>query len=150
LSNESAFLSMLRKSEGTSASNGYNILFGGGVFEGFATHPRKFFNYTDKSGKEIRTSAAGAYQITATTFDALNKKYPGKWSDFSPDTQDSMALTLIKERGAMQDIDAGRLDAAIAKCRQIWASLPGTGANQPERSIAYAKDAFTNAGGVLA
>lgn len=153
--NLNAVLWAIRKAEGTALDEGYRALFGwrpgnGKTFSSFATHPRQFFNYTDNAGKTIRTSAAGAYQITATTFDALNKKYPGRFPDFTPFSQDEMAIALIEERGAMTDIAAGRLGRAIEKIRPIWASLPGAGVNQPERSMAYITQAYIDAGGVLA
>ncbi len=45
--------------------------------------------------------------------------------DFSPQSQDWAALHLIRERGAMSAVDAGRLSMAIDLCAAIWASLPG-------------------------
>jgi lysozyme len=152
--NRAAMLAAVRYAEGTQGGEGYRALFGwrpgnGRVFSSYVTHPRQFFNYTDLAGRTIRTSAAGAYQITATTFDALQRKYPGDFSDFSPASQDAMALTLIQERGALADIDAGRLDAAIKKIRPIWASLPGAGADQPERGYGDVAAAFVQAGGVI-
>lgn len=155
LANRAAMLATLRFAEGTNSGEGYRALFGwrpgnGKVFNSFAAHPRQFFTYTDLAGKTIRTSAAGAYQITATTTDALNAKYPGQFPDFSPETQDAMALTLMEERGALPDIDAGRLDAAVNKIRKIWASLPGSGSNQPERGFDQIAAAFVQSGGVIA
>jgi len=152
--NRAALLAAIRYAEGTSGSEGYRALFGwrpgnGKVFNSYASHPRQFFSYTDLARRTIRTSAAGAYQITATTYDALQRKYPGDFPDFTPATQDAMALTLIQERGALADIDAGRLDAAIRKIRAIWASLPGAGANQPERGYGQIASAFQQAGGVI-
>lgn len=154
--NEAAMLAVIRAAEGTAPEEGYRALFGwrpgnGHTFSSYATHPQRFFNYTDQAGKTIRTSAAGAYQITYTTFDALCRKYPQFASrDFSPATQDAMALTLIAERGALNDVRAGRFATAIRKIRSTWASLPGAGVNQPERSLAYVTQAYINAGGVLA
>jgi lysozyme len=151
--NEAAFLAMIRAAEGTSSDEGYRALFGwrpgnGKTFDSYASHPRQFFNYTDNAGKTIRTSAAGAYQITATTFDGLVRNYG--YSDFTPGTQDAMALDLIKERGALADVDAGRFETALNKVRRVWASLPGAGVDQPERNLTFVKNAYTQAGGVFA
>lgn len=151
--NMAAILSTIRFAEGTAPAEGYRALFGwrpgnGKTFSGYASHPKQFFNYTNKAGTTIRTSAAGAYQITATTFDALVKKYG--FTDFTPDTQDAMAIELMRERGAIADIEAGRFETAIRKIRPIWASLPGANVDQPERSMAYVKNAFLQAGGTLA
>lgn len=153
--NLNAVLWAIRKAEGTALDEGYRALFGwrpgnGKTFSSFARHPAQFFLYTDKAGKTIRTSAAGAYQITKTTFDALNRSYPGRFNGFTKEAQDEMAIALIEERGAMTDIAAGRLSRAIEKIRPIWASLPGAGANQPERSMQYITQAYIDAGGVLA
>lgn len=155
--NLQAVLWAIRRAEGTATNNdeGYRALFGwrpgnGKTFSDMSQHPRQFFQYTDLSGVTRRTSASGAYQITATTYDALNRKYPGRFDGFTPTAQDAMAEALIEERGAMADIAAGRLERAISKIRPIWASLPGAGVNQPERSLAYITQAYIDAGGVLA
>ena len=48
--------------------------------------------------------------------------------DFSPKSQDAVALQQIKERGALPMIDRGRyLGQAIDRCSNIWASLLGAG-----------------------
>ena len=44
--------------------------------------------------------------------------------DFSPKSQDAVALQQIKERGALPMID-GDIRQAIDRCSNIWASLPG-------------------------
>lgn len=154
--NEAAFLAMIRSAEGTNSDEGYRALFGwrpgnGKTFSSFESHPRQFFNYTDLAGNTIRTSAAGAYQITFTTFDALCRKYADfAGRGFSPAVQDAMAIMLMKERGALADIHAGRFETAVRKVRPVWASLPGAGVNQPERSLAYVTQVYLNAGGALA
>ncbi|MFZ3288042.1 MAG: glycoside hydrolase family 104 protein [Telluria sp.] len=151
--NIAAMLMVIRKAEGTASDEGYRALFGwrpgnGKTFSSFATHPRTFFTYTDRAGSTIRTSAAGAYQITATTFDGLARNYG--FSSFSEDAQDAMAVALIKERGALADVKAGRFETALRKIRPVWASLPGAGVNQPERSMDFVKTAFVEAGGQFA
>ena len=47
--------------------------------------------------------------------------------DFSPKSQDAVALQQIKERGALPMIDRGDIRQAIDRCSNIWASLPGAG-----------------------
>lgn len=152
--NRAAFLACLRYAEGTKSEEGYRALFGwrpgnGKTFDSFDGHPRQFFNYTNLAGNTVRTSAAGAYQITATTCDALNRSYPGQFSGFWPETQDAMALMLIKERGALADVDAGRFATAINKVRKVWASLPGSNVDQPTRSYSNVAAAYTQAGGII-
>jgi len=70
--NLDAFLWALRVSEGTATASeeGYRALFGwrpgnGKTFADMSQHPRQFFTYTNLADSTIRTSAAGAYQITA-------------------------------------------------------------------------------------
>jgi muramidase (phage lysozyme) len=57
---------------------------------------------------------------------------------------------LIREQRALADIEAGRIGEAIDKCRNIWASLPGAGYNQPEHSKKTLLAKFVALGGVLA
>ena len=44
--------------------------------------------------------------------------------DFSPKSQDAVALQQIKECGALPMIDRGDIRQAIDRCSNIWASLP--------------------------
>ena len=41
--------------------------------------------------------------------------------DFSPKSQDAVALQQIKERGALPMIDRGDIRQAIDRCSNIWA-----------------------------
>lgn len=116
--NVQAFLMLIRSGESSTGPEAYSTLYGGGRFSGFADHPRRYFD-----GPFGRTSAAGAYQITATTWDALRRQTD--LPDFSPASQDLAAVALIKGRGALADVVAGRFDLAIGKCRREWTSLPG-------------------------
>lgn len=157
--NERAFLDAIAWAEGTARGprSGYDVLFGwpapGRTFnsEWSTDHPRILFDYTDLAGRQIKTSAAGRYQITRTTFDALVRKYPDRFAGrgMAPATQDHMALTLIEERGALGDVRAGAFARAVSKVRSIWASLPGAGANQPERGYPQLLAAYQLAGGTL-
>ena len=147
MANRKAFLDMLAFSEGTSGPNGYNTLFGGGIFDSFADHPRKVFSFSNSKGEQLTTSAAGRYQFLARTWDSLKAKL--SLPDFGPDSQDAAALELVRQRGAIPDVDAGRLDAAIQKCSPIWASLPGAGYSQPERKLTDLNRAYAQAGGTI-
>jgi muramidase (phage lysozyme) len=70
--------------------------------------------------------------------------------DFGALSQDRWAIQLIKERSALADIKAGRIVDAIAKCRNLWASLPGAGYNQREHKHEVLVERFIAAGGALA
>lgn len=151
-SNIVAFLEMIRHSEGTATPNGYSVLFGGKDFvkdygRDFSAHPHIYFNYKNKVGKVIRTSAAGAYQIIWHTW--LNVKAALNLPDFSPKSQDEAALKLISDAGAIDDIVAGHFVVAINKVRQIWASLPGSGCNQPEHTLAEVEKWYEDDGGKI-
>ena len=144
--NVRATLDMIAYSEGTGDS--YNILFGGGHFDSYADHPRQLFNFTNRRGETLKTTAAGRYQFLARTWDALRDKLA--LPDFGPESQDTAALELIRQRGALKDAEAGRIAAVMQKCAPIWASLPGAGYAQPERKQGELIAAFTQSGGIVA
>ncbi|XZF16125.1 glycoside hydrolase family 24 protein [Chitinophagaceae bacterium MMS25-I14] len=146
--NVQAFLFMIRKSEGTAGADGYRTMFGNRLFDSYADHPHQYFFYRDLLGKEIKTSAAGAYQVIYSVWTTLKERL--HLPDFSPTSQDLAAIELIREKNALNDIIAGRFDTALNKVKQIWASLPGAGANQPEHKLAQVKQWYEDAGGVFA
>jgi muramidase (phage lysozyme) len=140
-----AFLAVIRACEGTVGDEGYRALFGwrpgnGKVFDSFADHPRKRIPYGD-----TYTTAAGAYQMLASTYDDA-KAHTGV-TDFSPESQDRCAVYLIQRRGALDDVNAGRLRAAISKTNREWASLPGSPYGQPVRTLDFCERTFATHGG---
>lgn len=145
--NERAFLDMISYSEGTTGPDGYATMFGGSLADSLADHPRKRFNFTNRRGEQLVTTAAGRYQFLARTWDALKAQLD--LPDFGPASQDSAALELIRQRGALNDVRAGRVQQAIAKCAPIWASLPGAGYAQPERKLSSLVAAYAASGGNL-
>lgn len=157
--NIGAFLSVIRYAEGTTGAGGYRTMFGGGLFSGFADHPRIAHQFTDKLGRRLWTSAAGAYQFMAISpLPSGSSTRVDTWDrvkarlgliDFSPFNQDRAALFLIEEAGALDDVRSGRFDSAVSKVRRIWASLPGAGYNQPEKSLASLQSRFVSAGGEI-
>lgn len=145
-SNLQAFLDMLAWSEGTSrikgSDNGYNVVVGGTLFTGYADHPRKMINLP-KLG--IKSTAAGRYQLLSRYYDAYKKQLG--LNDFSPSSQDAIAIQQIKERRALPDIESGDIKAAITKCSNIWASLPGAGYGQHEHKVDDLVNKFISYGG---
>lgn len=137
-----AFLAVIRAGEGTADGDGYRRCYGGSLFDSFADHPRR----TITAGRWTST-AAGAYQFLARTWDGLVAQYG--FPDFSPACQDEAAVALIAGRRALDDVIAGRIESAIAKCGREWASLPGSPYGQPTRSMAQALATYAAAGGVL-
>ena len=145
--NLSAFLDMIAYAEGTSGAEGYRTMFGGTLMDSYADHPRKYFSFTNSKGQALKTSAAGRYQFLVKTWDELKQKMG--LSDFGPANQDAAAIELIRQRGALNDVKAGRIVEAVAKVKSIWASLPGAGYSQPERNINNLIAAYKAAGGTL-
>ncbi|WP_455906011.1 hypothetical protein [Burkholderia cepacia] len=72
-----------------------------------------------------------------------------KLPDFSPFSQDRIALQQIREKGALPFIDVGNFTKAVQLCSGIWASLPGNDYGQHVNTIAALQTAYVNAGGTL-
>ena len=138
--NVSAFLRVIRACEGTAGDNGYRMLFGGDLVADLTDHPRKL---VVKSG--YRSTAAGAYQFLERTWDMVSRRH--MLPDFTPPMQDAGAVALILGRGALDDVRAGRLTAAIEKCAAEWASLPGSPYGQPTRDWPFVRRVFALYGG---
>ncbi|MFK3845755.1 lysozyme [Stenotrophomonas sp. NPDC078853] len=146
-----AFLDMLAWSEGTdngrqpTKDRGYDVIVGGKLFTSYADHPRVL---VDLPKLGIQSTAAGRYQLLRRYYDAYRKSLGLK--DFSPLSQDLIALQQIRERRALPLIQAGRIPEAIAAARNIWASLPGAGYGQFEHKLDSLLAAYRKAGGVVA
>lgn len=157
--NLKAFLDMLAWSEGTSTSpatklDGYDVIVTGidkkpEIFTDFSAHP---FAAGRKSkvinSKGLTSNASGRYQFMLRDYTHYRNLL--KLPDFRPESQDRWAIQLIKERRALPDIEAGNIEAAIAKCRNIWASLPGAGYGQPEHPASKLIAQYVKSGGSLA
>lgn len=151
MSNLTAFLDTIAYSEGTdkpgqaSLDRGYDVLVGGALFSGYADHPRKLI---DLPRLGIKSTAAGRYQVLARFYDAYKKQLD--LPDFSPASQDKIAIQLIRECKALDDANAGRVADALAKCKSRWASLPGAGYGQHEHKVETLVSIFKQKGGVVA
>lgn len=133
MKNLKKFLDLIAWAEGTSRlgkQNGYDVVVGGSLFTDFSKHPNKLIEVR----KGLKSTAAGRYQILKRYADHYCKQL--KLKDFSPASQDAIAIQMIKEQGALGDIEAGRIEEAIVKCRNIWASLPGNSYGQPQKEMA--------------
>ena len=145
-----AFLDMLAWSEGTdngrqkTRNHGYDVIVGEELFTDYSDHPRKLVTLNPK----LKSTGAGRYQLLSRWWDAYRKQLGLK--DFSPKSQDAVALQQIKERGALPMIDRGDIRQAIDRCSNIWASLPGAGYGQFEHKGADSLIAkFKEAGGTV-
>ncbi|MBS6076096.1 MAG: glycoside hydrolase family 104 protein [Citrobacter freundii] len=148
-SQRKAFLDMLAWSEGTDKkgqptnNRGYDVIVGGSLFTDYSDHPRKLVTLNPK----LKSTAAGRYQLLSRWWDAYRKHLGLK--DFSPASQDAVALQQIKERRALELIDAGDIRQAIDRCSNIWASLPGAGYGQFEHKADNLIAKFKEAGGTV-
>jgi lysozyme len=93
------------------------------------------------------STAAGRYQLTVHTW--LACKAALGLQDFGAASQNAAAVLLIRQKGALDDVQAGAIAIAIAKCRGLWASLPGGTSGQPQRTLAELLTRYTAAGGVM-
>lgn len=165
LDNERAFLGLIRWAEGTEGRDmagldPYRVCYGyTHTIVSFADHPtitgewkgeRLPDSMCIKAGLSpgCVSTAAGAYQLIKPTWRGIRDRL--RLPNFEPEQQDRAALYLIANRGALEDVHAGRIQTAIAKCAPEWASLPGNFAGQPQRTQEALLAAFERGGGVLA
>jgi muramidase (phage lysozyme) len=157
--NRQAFLDMIAASEGTSThaktiNKGYDVIVTGAdgrpeVFTDYSDHPfargrpSKVIN-----SRGLTSNASGRYQFMLRDW-AHYKKQLGL-PDFGSASQDVWATQLIRERRALDDIDAGHFTIAVAKVSNLWASLPGAGYGQHENQIAKLEIIYQHAGGTFA
>ena len=115
----------------------------GELFTDYSDHPRKLVTLNPK----LKSTGAGRYQLLSRWWDAYRKQLGLK--DFSPKSQDAVALQQIKERGALPMIDRGDIRRMIDRCSNIWASLPGAGYGQFEHKADSLIAKFKEAGGTV-
>lgn len=138
------FLDLIAFSEGTSSSpvtkdDGYDVIVSGvdghHRMTDYDTHPFA----TGRPAIVVRhvplltSTASGRYQLLLKFYRAYSAML--NLHDFSPLTQDLIALKQIKERHAYDHIMNGRIKEAIADCSNIWASFPGNNYGQSPHKI---------------
>ena len=141
-----AFLRTIREGESRQDEAAYRMRYGGigsgpKYFDSFADHPRVFEMRPD--GR--RSSAAGAYQATATTWDEERAKW--QFPDFSPGCQDEFAVARIVYRKALDAVRDGRFEEACRLCRNEWTSLPG--GEEENAATRRARETYLKWGGFL-
>lgn len=157
-----AFLNLVAWSEGTSTrpyskNDGYDVIVTGvdgpNVFDDYSDHP--FANgrvpVVVRRNPPLMSTASGRYQLLARYWHRYKAQLG--LNDFSPASQDAVAVQQIREKDALADIEAGDVQSAIRKCSSIWASLPGNdygqgGKNAEELLAKYAELAAGNSGAV--
>jgi muramidase (phage lysozyme) len=132
--NVSAFLKAIAEAEG----GGYDFKYG--AVKGKRNDPWRFSDFSTHPGPGFggRTTAAGMYQITVDTW----RQHGGKMglADFSPKTQDLMAVEILRSIGVIDEIKAGDVAGAIGPAAAKWAALP----MGPGLGNRYPAQPFTN------
>ena len=145
--NLKAFLKVIAKAEGTiqipDSENGYKAVIGGMIFDNYARHPNHKI-WIARLGKF--STAAGRYNILFRFWKTYQKQL--NLPDFGPESQDAIAIQLIKECNAFEDIEKGDFHAAIAKCALCWPSLTVSGHGQNHYETDYLHQCFIEAGGI--
>jgi muramidase (phage lysozyme) len=136
------FLDLIAFSEGTSTSiytkdDGYDVLVSGvpgsaspHVFSSFADHPFIHLPAVLWATKphNMYSTAAGRYQQMLHDWGYYKNLL--KLADFSPLSQDEVALQHIRESKALVPLQQGNIEHAINLCSNIWASFPGNNYGQ--------------------
>lgn len=157
--NIAAFLDTLAYAEGTSThpltkNHGYDVIVTGldgkrEIFTDYRDHPfacgrpAKVFNHRGE-----KSTASGRYQQLYLFWPHYQKRLA--LPDFSPLSQDRLAIQLIRECRALDELHRGCIERAISRCRNIWASLPGAGYGQHEHDLEELVSVWRTAGGGLA
>lgn len=147
-----AFLFMIRRAEHSrsdaESGRAYKVFYGGKTFDGIDDHPTRT---GERMGVPLDarvcraaglragcvSTAAGAYQITAPTWDEF--RAAGSWGprlpDFSEASQDEAARRILQRIGALDALNAGDFEGAVMLAGSRWASLPGSTAQQNPKTI---------------
>lgn len=116
--NVAAFLKAIAAAEG----GGYDFKYG--ALKGRANDRWRFTDMSTHPGPGIdgKSTAAGMYQITRPTW----QHHGGKLGlrDFSPRTQDLIAVEILRSLGVIETIMEGRIVEVMPKVARIWAALP--------------------------
>jgi len=126
--NINIYLDMLNKAEGSPDSN---TIVGGKKFNDLSKHPGIVGLVT----QEGPSTAAGKWQITKSTYDTIAPKIGV--TDFTEPSQKKIAIKLIEDNNALEDVKKGDWNSANAKLGKVWASLPSSTYSQPKRSTEW-------------
>ena len=124
-----AMLDVIGYAEGTDKAHGYATKVGGGNQGDLSQKNRSIVNL----GGGLKSSASGRYQFLNKTWDPLAGQLG--LTDFSEHSQDLAAVKLLKDSGAIEKLQAGDFEGAIKAAKGKWASFPGAGYGQGERTM---------------
>lgn len=147
--NVKAFISAISEAEG----GDYDLMYGGVKgkkkdkwrITDFSTHPGP--------GIDGKTTAAGRYQINKANWQENGIKKMGL-TDFTPETQDLIAVESLRQVHAVDDVIAGDIPTAVKKASATWSALPrGPGlansSGQPYMEYSEFVTAYKNNGGIV-
>lgn len=116
--NIAAFLKAIAEAEG----GGYDFKYG--AVKGKRNDPWRFSDFSTHPGPGYggSTTAAGMYQITIATW----RNHGGKMglTDFSPKTQDLLAVEILRSLGIIERIKSGDIAGVMRPTARIWAAVP--------------------------
>lgn len=121
-------------------STGYDVMYGGGQFQGFDDHPRVAHEITSGPYKGQTTTAAGRYQFLARTWDFIVERMTAEGyviEDFSPANQDRAAWWYAQHRyrqraaqlnlpAEMRDLNAVLASGDRERIKQLRGLLAGS------------------------
>ena len=132
-----AFLSLIGWAEGADYNTIVNGVDGPATFTDFSDHPfAPQFNRPPvivRRSPLLESTAAGRYQLLYRYWPIYRAQLG--LADYSPASQDAIAIEQIKERGGIALIGTGDIEGAIKACSNIWASLPGNNYGQGGKTM---------------
>jgi muramidase (phage lysozyme) len=116
--NVAAFLKAIATAEG----GDYDFKYG--AVRGKRNDPWRFSDTSTHPGAGYggTATAAGMYQITIATW----RQHGGKMglTDFTPKTQDLIAVEMLRSLGVIEQIKTGDVGGAMPQAARLWAALP--------------------------
>jgi muramidase (phage lysozyme) len=135
-----SFLDLIAFSEGTDTGldNGYGVIVSGitgpHTFSEYSTHP---FETRDpivvRENPLLLSTASGRYQLLLRYWRSY--KVTLNLLDFSPLSQDKIAIQQLKERGVLELLSNEDVVSAIDRASNLWASLPGNNYSQGGKTL---------------
>ena len=142
--NRMPFLNVIAHALGMPLSGGYDMTASGTRFRSFSDHPR--IRYFDPDKHEY-TTAAGRYGVTDAVYDRYIRK--GLVPDFSPTSQDFIAIQQMADCRALPSIDKGNFWIAVEKCSRQWEELRKAMIGKNGNFLHELLTVFEQSGGVI-